>query len=111
MLHNQLVGYMVQLQHYLDIKDFEEEYIVMGMSAYGEPNDELVKLIKEYYNTFDNYTQEEQRIMRTTFVDRKVKFSNKEETRFKQHMNFTKTANMTYDFVKDFFDDYKKLMY
>ena len=94
----------------LGYKRLEEEYIVMGMSAYGKPNDELVKLIKEYYNTFDNYTQEEQRIMRTTFVDRKVKFSTKEETRFKQHMNLPGTANMTYDFVKGFFDDYKKLM-
>ena len=43
-------------------------------------------------------------------VDRKVKFSTKEETRFKQHMNLPGTANMTYDFVKGFFDDYKKLM-
>ena len=70
---------MVNYNIYLDIKDFEEEYIVMGMSAYGKPNDDVVKLIKEYYNTFDNYTQEEQRIMRKTFNnDRKVKFSNEE---------------------------------
>ena len=32
------------------------------------------------------------------------------KTRFKQHMNLPGTANMTYDFVKDFFDDYKKLI-
>ena len=82
----------------------------MGMSAYGEPNDEVVKLIKEYYNTFDNYTQEEQRTMRKTFVDRKVKFSTNEQKRFAQHMNLPGTANMTYDFVKRFFCDYKKLI-
>ena len=94
----------------LGYRRLQEEYIVMGMSAYGEPNDEVVKLIKEYYNTFDNYTQEEQRTMRKTFVDRKVKFSTNEQKRFAQHMNLPGTANMTYDFVKSFFSDYKKLI-
>ena len=94
----------------LGYRRLQEEYIVMGMSAYGEPNDEVVKLIKEYYNTFDNYTQEEQRTMRKTFVDRKVKFSTSEQKRFAQHMNLPGTANMTYDFVQGFFTDYKRLI-
>ena len=94
----------------LGYRRLQEEYIVMGMSAYGEPNDEVVKLIEEYYNTFDNYTQEEQRTMRKTFVDRKVKFSTNEQKRVAQHMNLPGTANMTYDFVKGFFSDYKKLI-
>ena len=78
----------------LGYKTLEEEYIVMGMSAYGEPNDEVVKLITEYYNTFDNYTQEEQRILRQTMVEN---ISNAKRS-------------MTYDLVKDFFDNYKKLI-
>jgi len=80
-------------------KILEEEYIVMGMAAFGEPIDEIVKLITEYYNTFDNYTQEEQRIMRQTFMEKKSEY---------KFMNAK--SNMTSDLVNGFFDDYKKLM-
>ena len=78
----------------------------MGMSAFGKPNDEVVKLITEYYNTFDNYTQEEQRTMRQTFM--KEKSNNGRFNR--RFMNPNDKRNMTWDLVNNFFNDYKKLM-
>ena len=91
---------------FLGYKKLEEEYIVMGMSAFGKPNDEVVKLITEYYNTFDNYTQEEQRTMRQTFM--KEKSNNGRFNR--RFMNPNDKRNMTWDLVNNFFNEYEKLM-
>jgi carbamoyltransferase len=85
----------------------------MGMSAFGNPNDDVVNLLKEYYNSFDSFTQEEQRIMRQTFnkvVWEGFRFNVKEEERIAQHMNLPGSPDMTYNLVKDFFVNYKRLI-
>ena len=48
-------------------KRLRDEYIVMGMSAHGQPNDDVVKLITDYYNSFDLVSPEQLKIMRNTF--------------------------------------------
>ena len=110
----QSIGYLYGLTtNLLGYKRLEEEYIVMGMSAFGNPNDDVVNLLKEYYNSFDSFTQEEQRIMRQTFnkvVWEGFRFSVKEEERVAQHMTVPGTPDMTYDLVKDFFVNYKRLI-
>ena len=95
-------------------KRLRDEYIVMGMSAFGNPNDDVVKLITDYYNSFDNFTQEEQRMMRQTFsnyhmnkiknVMRNQGVSSKEEQN--KRMNLPGSPNMTYEIVEDFFQEY-----
>ena len=43
-------------------KRLRDEYIVMGMSAHGKPNNDVVKLITDYYNSFDLVSPEQLRI-------------------------------------------------
>ena len=42
----------------------------MGMSAYGEPNDDVVKLIKDYYKHL--IIIHKNKIMRTTFNNTEI---------------------------------------
>ena len=93
-----------------------DEYIVMGMSAYGEPNDDVVKLIKDYYNLFDLYSPEELTMMRKTFDDYhineirniiKTHGANSKEEQNKR-MNLPGSPNLTYKIVRNFFDEYVK---
>ena len=102
-VHNLLVLYGLTT-NLLGYKRLEEEYIVMGMSAFGNPNDDVVNLLKEYYNSFDFYTRRTS-IMRKLLIKLfNFRFSVKEEEKIGQHMNFTGTPDMTYDLVKDFFE-------
>ena len=91
-----------------------DEYIVMGMSAHGEPNDNVVKLIKDFYNSFDLVPPEQLRMMRNTFNNTQI---NNIKNTIKTHGTNTKmeqdrrmfllgSPNMTFDMVNDFFQKY-----
>ena len=56
----------------LGYKRLRDEYIVMGMSAHGQPNDDVVKLIKDYYNSFDLLYTRTTRTMRNTFNNTQI---------------------------------------
>ena len=43
----------------LGYKPLEHEYIVMGLSAYAEPNKHLVQFFTDYYESYSQYTREE----------------------------------------------------
>ena len=95
-------------------KRLRDEYIVMGMSAYGQPNDDVVKLIKDFYNSFDLVPPEQLRMMRNTFNNTQI---NNIRNTIKTHGTNTKmeqdrrmfllgSPNMTFDVVNDFFQEY-----
>ena len=91
-----------------------DEYIVMGMSAHGQPNDDVVKLITDYYNSFDLVSPEQLKIMRNTFNNgqiNNIKNSIKTgggNTKGEQNrrMNLPGSPNMTYEMVAEFFHEY-----
>ena len=95
-------------------KRLRDEYIVMGMSAHGEPNDNVVKLIKDFYNSFDLVPPEQLRMMRNTFNNTQI---NNIKNTINTHGTNTKmeqdrrmfllgSPNMTFDMVNDFFQKY-----
>lgn len=95
-------------------KRLRDEYIVMGMSAHGEPNDNVVKLIKDFYNSFDLVSPEQLRMMRNTFNNTQI---NNIKNTINTHGTNTKmeqdrrmfllgSPNMTFDMVNDFFQKY-----
>ena len=43
----------------LGYKPLEHEYIVMGLSAYAEPDKNLVQFFTDYYESYSQYTREE----------------------------------------------------
>ena len=43
----------------LGFRPLEHEYIVMGLSAYAEPDKNLVQFFTEYYESYSQYTREE----------------------------------------------------
>ena len=93
-----------------------DEYIVMGMSAHGQPNDDVVKLIKDFYNSFDLVPPEQLRMMRNTFNNTQInnikniirnQGTNTVSEKAKR-MFLLGTPNMTFDMVNDFFQEYVK---
>ena len=96
-----------------------DEYIVMGMSAYGNPIDDVVKLIKDFYNSFDLYSPEQLRMMRNTFNNGQINNMKKMMNRWgantkgeqNRRMNLPGSPNMTYDIVFDFFQEYVKYIH
>ena len=98
----------------LGYKRLRDEYIIMGMSAYGEPKKDVVKFIKDYYNSFNYYTLEQQEIMRTTF--NQFIFSSFEYQDMKQKVDkpqrikdikLPKRKNLKNNPCYDFLDEYK----
>ena len=91
-----------------------DEYIVMGMSAHGQPNDDVVKLIKDFYNSFDLVPPEQLRMMRNTFNNGQINNIKKTVNKYgantkgeqNRRMNLPGSPNMTYDIVFDFFQEY-----
>lgn len=96
-----------------------DEYIVMGMSAHGNPIDDVVKLIKDFYNSFDLYSPEQLRMMRNTFNNGQINNMKKIMNRWgantkgeqNRRMNLPGSPNMTYDIVFDFFQEYVKYIH
>ena len=89
----------------------------MGMSAHGQPNDDVVKLIKDFYNSFDLVPQEQLRMMRNTFNNTQINnikniIRNNVQTLFQNKIKMNLplgTPNMTYDIVKIFFKNIKNV--
>ena len=84
------------------------------MSAHGKPNNDVVKLITDYYNSFDLVSPEQLRMMRNTFNNgqiNNIKSIVKNEgvnTKGEQNkrMNLPGSPNMTYEMVEEFFHQY-----
>ena len=83
----------------LGYKPLEHEYIVMGLSAYAEPDKNLVQFFTDYYESYSQYTREEFLRLKYT-LDTRIKEEKMSGMGFLYHRYPTMIADLENIFVK-----------